>query len=131
MSSHALLYIEYEGDIKAGVIILRRRISSCWFLQGSQLFLAIKFKVLSRFYPGQKGHSPGISTDNICCKKTRSHRRSKIEYKTWKKLFQFNIEMLCIFNNSGFIHVFCSFSFFVQVFLMFWEYFRLFLDLGR
>ncbi len=35
----------------------------------SQLFLAIKFKVLSRFYPGQKGHSSGFSTDSFCTKR--------------------------------------------------------------
>ncbi len=35
------------------------------FVQGSQLFLTIKFKVISRFCPGKKSHSPGFGADNF------------------------------------------------------------------
>ncbi len=32
-------------------------------------FLANKFQVISRFCPGQKGHSPGYSVDNFDTRK--------------------------------------------------------------
>ncbi len=38
-------------------------------LKGSQFVFVIKFKVISRFCPGPKGHSPGYSADNFGTKR--------------------------------------------------------------
>ncbi len=54
-------------------------------LQGSQLFLAIKFKVLSRFCAGQKGHSPGFNRHFLHQKADPKGVLKLQEHKTWKK----------------------------------------------
>ncbi len=102
-------------------------------ISGFPIIFSHKFKVFSRLCPGQKGHSPGFSTDNLLVPKGRCQRCSKIEVPQYsgKKLSQHNNEMLYIFNIPGFIHVFCSNSWHVQVFLPFWANSRPFLDLDR
>ncbi len=48
------------------------------FVQGSQLFLTIKFKVISRFCPGKKSHSPGFVRCRQFWHQRQTLRRSKI-----------------------------------------------------
>ncbi len=64
--------------------------------QGSQLFLAIKFKVLSR----SKKAILQVLAQTIFAPKGRSQKHFKIAGV--HNLSQYNIEMLCIFNNPGF-----------------------------
>ncbi len=52
---------------------------------------------MSRFCQGQKGCSPGYIADNFGTKKADAKGVLRAqEYKTWKKLFKYNIEMLYI-----------------------------------
>ncbi len=48
-----------------GNTIVTRQITLCVYITGFLVFLAINFQVMSRFYPGQKGHSPGYIADNF------------------------------------------------------------------
>ncbi len=58
-----------------------------------QLLSAIKFKVISRFYPGQKRLFSRFS----CRQKADAKGILKSqEHKTWKKSSQYNIEILNI-----------------------------------
>ncbi len=77
--------------------------------QGSQFVKVIKFQVITRFCPGQKGHSPGYSVDNFDTKDILNSQ----EYKTWTKLSQYNIEIFYILTfqvSSRFSAKFLVFS---------------------
>ncbi len=66
-------------------------------VSGFPVFLAIKFQIISRFCPGQKGHSPGYSTNDVDTKRQTPKAILKSqEYKTWKQLSQYDIKMLYI-----------------------------------
>ncbi len=43
--------------------------SHIFLIQSSQIVLVIKFQVISRFCPGQKGHSPGYSVNTFGTKR--------------------------------------------------------------
>ncbi len=76
--------------------------------QGSLSFLVIKFKVISRFCKVQKGHFPGLISDNFGTKRQTS--------KCSKNILCF-IHVCC--PILGFIHVCCPILGFIQIFLLF------------
>ncbi len=65
--------------------------------QGSQFIKVIKFQVIYRFCPGQKCNFPGYIVDNFGTKKADTNDiLNSLEYKTWKRLSQYDIEILDI-----------------------------------
>ncbi len=77
---------------------------------------------MSRFYPGQKGHSPGYIADNFS---TKRQTPKKWECKTWEKLPEYNIEMLYILTFQVLSSILLNFlfcHFFGQIPSYFWTW---------